>query len=628
MTGSYLKLRDPADGLSRNRKPKSPSLPSGGIQSLMEEADSDVMLLYDCCNSAATTTSESQQSQAGVTEVIAACGYESIAPEVGEHSFTNALMQTLAAASKGVPFSVGELHNRILNRLKCWTPSVVKDENGKMMEDENGILQYERQPRRTPIYSILVESNPRRSILLAPFRESQRSLATSVPSNAQFATGQNNIPQLIGKRKRSPSPGKEIEKFSQVILSIQLRGDQLDIQAWRECIRLFPVEAQAIKIEGIYDSFSTLLLIRLPVAVWNLLPKNPAYSFVGYVTSGNRGPSEVIETRQDLPKTSKSAPIRTSIEVEEPIPQGTLKKYYEAKPKATSSEDESPPPVSKRSRWRASKLGDLSSDEDISPPPVSRKSRWRASKFGDHKILDDIRYFWFSSDEDWFSDDDEVDEIEVPLSRHVTPSSIDQPKRYEGKPGRIVGADGEETDVSTSRAQGKASPLSTLETHFPQQPAEPPPSGRPVLISPAQLKDIIERLSPSAFLLLDVRPFLQQSSSCINGALNMWMPRDLLKWPFFSTKMHQDTFSSDAEKERFAQWKSATYIIVYDASSSKLEGAVSAVNTLKKFSNEGWKGYSYILRGGFHEFSKRFPYFIHYRTEVDLGEAFSREYDA
>jgi hypothetical protein len=58
----------------RNRRDPSAQFPSGGIQSLLEEADSDVVLLYDTCHSAAVPTCGS--SQGGVTEVIAACGYE------------------------------------------------------------------------------------------------------------------------------------------------------------------------------------------------------------------------------------------------------------------------------------------------------------------------------------------------------------------------------------------------------------------------------------------------------------------------------------------------------------------------------------------------------------------------
>ena len=62
----------------------------------------------------------------------------------------------------------------------------------------------------------------------------------------------------------------------------------MGIQAWKECsLRQLPPEAQGIKIEGIYGSFSTLLLLRIPVVIWDLLPRNSAYSFVGFVSSKN-----------------------------------------------------------------------------------------------------------------------------------------------------------------------------------------------------------------------------------------------------------------------------------------------------------------------------------------------------
>ncbi|KAH7399937.1 hypothetical protein BKA64DRAFT_469653 [Cadophora sp. MPI-SDFR-AT-0126] len=70
-----------------NRSAHSPYLPARGIQSKFEEAFADSLLLYDCCNSAASTTSPSCRGHKGVTEVMAACGYEAIAAEVGEHSF-------------------------------------------------------------------------------------------------------------------------------------------------------------------------------------------------------------------------------------------------------------------------------------------------------------------------------------------------------------------------------------------------------------------------------------------------------------------------------------------------------------------------------------------------------------
>ena len=57
-------------------------------------------------------------------------------------------------------------------------------------------------------------------------------------------------------------------------------------------LRQLPSEANDFKIEGIYGSFSTLLLLRVPVIVWNLLPQNPAYTFVGFITSQNMAVTE------------------------------------------------------------------------------------------------------------------------------------------------------------------------------------------------------------------------------------------------------------------------------------------------------------------------------------------------
>lgn len=132
----------------------------------------------------------------------------------------------------------------------------------------------------------------------------------------------------------------------------------------------------------------------------------------------------------------------------------------------------------------------------------------------------------------------------------------------------------------------------------------------PAMISVAQLRDILEHVPTSQFLLLDLRVFPQFSQSRILGALNLCIPTTLLKRPSFNLQKLQDTFTIEAEKARFCQWKAAKYLVVYDAFSSEKKDATSAINTLKKFSNEGWKGNSYILRGGFLEFQKHFPNLI------------------
>jgi protein-tyrosine phosphatase len=91
-----------------------------------------------------------------------------------------------------------------------------------------------------------------------------------------------------------------------------------------------------------------------------------------------------------------------------------------------------------------------------------------------------------------------------------------------------------------------------------------------------------------------------------------------LKRPSFNLQKLQDTFTNESEKARFSQWKTSKYIVVYDAYSDEKKDASSAVNTLKKFSSEGWKGHSYILRGGFMEFSKHFPQLIDGRSTHEM----------
>ena len=136
----------------------------------------------------------------------------------------------------------------------------------------------------------------------------------------------------------------------------------------------------------------------------------------------------------------------------------------------------------------------------------------------------------------------------------------------------------------------------------------------PTMLSPAELRDMLMKLSPSDYLLLDLRTFRQFSTSRICGALNLCIPTTLLKRASFNLQKLQDTFTSENEKARFAKWKTSKYIVVYDSFSAEKKDALSAVNTLRKFTNEGWKGSSYILRSGFAEFSKTFPNLIDCRS--------------
>ncbi|KAG9238304.1 phosphatase-like protein [Amylocarpus encephaloides] len=167
-----------------------------------------------------------------------------------------------------------------------------------------------------------------------------------------------------------------------------------------------------------------------------------------------------------------------------------------------------------------------------------------------------------------------------------------------------------------SLPQNKANPPSPhtrLQQNVSQHRADTlPPTleDGPAMLSASSLRDMLDRLPSSQFLLLDLRVSPQFAESRVRGALSLCIPTTLLKRPSFNLQKLRDTFSTEAEKNLFMKWKTAKYIIVYDAYSTEKKDAVSSLNTLKKFSTEGWKGTSYILRGGFAELSKTYPQLI------------------
>lgn len=150
-------------------------------------------------------------------------------------------------------------------------------------------------------------------------------------------------------------------------------------------------------------------------------------------------------------------------------------------------------------------------------------------------------------------------------------------------------------------------------------------SDSPTMVSPLELVDIIKSHLSRDILLLDLRVFPQYSQSRINGAINLCIPTTLLKRPSFNVQKLAETFTKEQEKIKFSNWKDAKAIVVYDSSSAQLKDATSSVNTLKKFTCEGWQGSTLVLRGGFAGFSKRFPDMVDKRPASEMEGSSARK---
>ncbi|KAJ8061374.1 hypothetical protein OCU04_010430 [Sclerotinia nivalis] len=157
---------------------ESPCMPSSSIQTLLEESESDAILFYDTCHSADTAMTLSP-SAGSVAELIAACGFQTTAPGVGNNSFTSALIRELSSAASQEALSVSELYNRVLARLR---------------NTRN------RERNTTPIHCTLISDGDRTSIILEP-------LSPPLATRSYQASGNSddeNIVHHIGLVQKNP----------------------------------------------------------------------------------------------------------------------------------------------------------------------------------------------------------------------------------------------------------------------------------------------------------------------------------------------------------------------------------------------------------------------------------------
>ena len=250
---------------------------------MLEEAECDVLILLDCCAAASSGGNHGR----GVTEVIAACGFEAFAPSVGEHSFTRSLIDELKYLNQRCnATSTALLHDKVLARIKkSWNPRY--STNGS------------EERRRTPIYIHLSDDTKQRCITLAPLQPlTHRTISSPSPQASSSglsdpSTSASEDVNIFGSDETSQSslsevwPDKTFES-PKVLISVALQEDQrLNAEDWLEWLKSIPASADLVEVEGIFKSDSTLLLLTLPVALWDSIPRDPAVTFLAFVRSHN-----------------------------------------------------------------------------------------------------------------------------------------------------------------------------------------------------------------------------------------------------------------------------------------------------------------------------------------------------
>ncbi|KAI5457933.1 hypothetical protein BGZ63DRAFT_427235 [Mariannaea sp. PMI_226] len=195
--------------LASSRDPERAStIRWGGIQSILEEATSDTLMIMD----AAYYPSSRMVRQQGVLELVAAAASEEHFLQIDRCAFTHTLADQLRtrALRQNVPFSAAELHSHLFAHY----PRIVQEKN----PEKELITSFP-----APLH-MMMSSNPRLpSIFLSPLY-------------------QNNTMRNSLSYESSP----------QLHLSIRLNDDNVNIESWNEWLRLMPEGIRDVKVEGPY----------------------------------------------------------------------------------------------------------------------------------------------------------------------------------------------------------------------------------------------------------------------------------------------------------------------------------------------------------------------------------------
>ena len=219
---------------------------------MLEEADTDVLILLDCCAAA----SSSADTGNGVTELIAACGFETWAPGVSQHSFTRSLIDELKYWSKSA-LSAAVLHNKVLSRIKYYKPRF-----GSGSDHER---------RKTPIHIELSNRRKHISIELSRIRDCQdrESYKSSTQANAANASSQ------VFSSQGFTSP--------RILLSLALEDQCLSSNDWLEWLMQIPANVKHARIEGFDEQNTNMTLIARQKTMWDFFPGDSSTKHASFI---------------------------------------------------------------------------------------------------------------------------------------------------------------------------------------------------------------------------------------------------------------------------------------------------------------------------------------------------------
>ncbi|KHO00782.1 tyrosine-protein phosphatase non-receptor type 6 [Metarhizium album ARSEF 1941] len=600
------------------RHAESPWLQWSAIQTLLERSKSDVLILLDCCAGAASATFPNGNS---ITETISASSWDAIAPDPGRYSFTNALIEVLQEWRLR-SFSAAMLHAEVLARLKHPRPITI---NGKHFE-----------ARSTPVHFMMTANHKAPSIemtrLLAPEKATEPMAsghAPSTPTGRAADSADFVAAELVPSEPNEDSP--------HVMISLALEDDQrLDINAWEQWLNAFPAMAKYVKVQGVFKSHSTMMLLSMPVMVWDLLPEDPAVSFVAFIRSNNLAlqkqqlpqrmvvPSSVRQPQGELINDTSSFVTGVSgttvaatehVSVQPPFwlaaygsssrePAYGSSRIASASQPTTPGRPASPPSSSPGSlQWSvrpvASSASLTSLQRQATGPPVSGSSTMISRQM----VMNQQQ----SMRRTTFGDNvPEPKKFAAHVERRLEEYYQEEPLPNDAQSAFIasnLGIEPRHLEVWFHHRRERDSISHKLAT-MKLKDAVYEASHGPRMILAADLSRLLEIALPGDALLFDLRSPAEYERSHIFRAIHLRIPRSVLRSA--PLELIERAIPDEQGRRQLTQWPAAKCIVFYGRGLEYPWECPVADLVAQKLWKHGWVGRCFILRGHYREFCQSF----------------------
>ncbi|KAI0382901.1 hypothetical protein F5Y04DRAFT_34974 [Hypomontagnella monticulosa] len=593
------------------RSSDSPWLQWSAIQTLLERSLSDVLILLDCCAGAASATFPNGNS---ITETISASSWDAIAPDPGRYSFTNTLIEVLHEWRRRV-FSAAMLHAEVLARLKHPRPEML---NGKHFE-----------ARATPVHFMMTANHKAPSIEIARIL-SPDTRPPSPPQDPGYDptsfNGRSAGPQdIVGSEPNEDVP--------HVMISLALEEDQrLNINDWEHWLQNIPALAKYVKVQGVFKSHSTLLLLSMPVMVWDLLPDDRACNFIAFIRSNNlaarshsepRPLEEEVSTGADIDADLRSIYSGTTAYTSGPLEGpggarlsmmsafssggGTMGPVFRTPVFENTSRGHRPP-------TSVSSIDRSISGKGYSGPSHSSSSRQRNAPSGFlHKsmsygnIAQQLAINQPRSGRRTSIQPELPPRVQARLEEyfHDNPKPTVAVKEFLASTLGIETADIDTWFQHRREQQEVENRLQNLKID--DQDRDPPKDGTQMIL-PGHLNRLLEIFPTGQIVMIDLRSPYDYEQSHIHGAINFRAPASFVTRA--TMEMIEKALPDETSRSSFNKWYTSKCVVFYDKVVEYTWEAPAADALFQKFKSKGWTGQCFVLKGHYREFSHSFDKYI------------------